>query len=112
LKKQLHEIMGWPGPMTHRQYVAWQFWLAGEWNEPARGDWYVMALTAAVRQVLAKNPNAIKVEQQKLRFGGAEGKAAPPPQRSREQAAAASKARWGGFMAAKGEKAPPARGKG
>lgn len=42
LKKQLHEIMGWPGPMTHRQFLVWQAWLDKEWNVPSRSDWYAM----------------------------------------------------------------------
>ena len=49
---QLHELMDWPGPMTHRQYLAWQEWLQLQWNEPDRHDWYLMKIAA----ILSRSP--------------------------------------------------------
>lgn len=33
--------------MTHRQFMAWQWWLAEQWNQPDRSDHYLMQLAAA-----------------------------------------------------------------
>jgi hypothetical protein len=38
----LHDLYGWPGPLTHRQFLAWQEWLDDQWCEPDRHDWYQM----------------------------------------------------------------------
>lgn len=38
--------MGWDGPMTERQWAAWQAWLEEEWNVPDRGDHYLMQCAA------------------------------------------------------------------
>lgn len=38
----LHDLMGWRGPMTERQYRAWQAWLLMELDVPSRADWYAM----------------------------------------------------------------------
>lgn len=43
----LHELMGWPGPMTARQFRAWRAWLEMQWNLPDRGDFYAMQIAAA-----------------------------------------------------------------
>jgi hypothetical protein len=44
LKKTLNELMGWDGPMTHRQFAAWQWWLLEQWNQPDRHDHYLMSV--------------------------------------------------------------------
>ncbi len=56
----LHDLLGWRGPMTHRQYVAWQEWLQQQWNEPTRSDHYLMQIAAETRRV-----NLAKAEDQK-----------------------------------------------
>lgn len=38
----LHDVLGWTGPVTHRQYVAWQQFLRDDMNRPSRADHYVM----------------------------------------------------------------------
>jgi hypothetical protein len=48
LKKSLNELMGWDGPMTHRQFAAWQWWLLEQWNQPSRSDHYAMQVAAVV----------------------------------------------------------------
>lgn len=99
--------------MTHRQFLAWQEWLDEDFNRPSRADHYAMATTVAVKQVLNSKPGNITIKQQILKFAPVtdEGapEAAPSPPMSVEQAAALSKARWGGFMQARGEKPPPRR---
>lgn len=49
----LHEAIGFRGPLTHRQYEAWQAWLCKEWNEPDRHDHYLMLIAAEVKRVPA-----------------------------------------------------------
>lgn len=67
--KMLHELMGWPGPMTHRQHVAWLEWWTSQQDVPNRGDWYLMQLDRTVKCLLAKDPDKIKLEHSKLKFG-------------------------------------------
>ena len=41
--------MGWPGPMTHRQYLLWRVWSQEQWNRPSRSDHYLMAVARELR---------------------------------------------------------------
>lgn len=34
----LHDLMGWPGPMTHRQFLAWQAWQRLDIEQPQRAE--------------------------------------------------------------------------
>ena len=34
----LHELMGWDGPMTHRQFLAWQAWQRLDIERPQRAE--------------------------------------------------------------------------
>ena len=43
----LHELMGWSGPMTDRQYNAWLNWLDADMNNPSRADYYAMMVAQA-----------------------------------------------------------------
>lgn len=60
--------MGWLGPMTHRQCLAWTYWLRDEWDRPSRSDWYVMQLNTSLARMFAKNPSSIEVKHFKLEF--------------------------------------------
>lgn len=40
--------MGWPGPMTDRQFQAWQAWLKADWNRPSRADHYAMQVASCM----------------------------------------------------------------
>jgi hypothetical protein len=42
----LHQLMGWTGPMTERQFEGWNDWLSRQWNEPDRSDYYLMQVAA------------------------------------------------------------------
>lgn len=44
----LHELMGWPGPMTQRQYGTWQAWLEMQWNKPSRADHYTLKVASVM----------------------------------------------------------------
>ncbi len=75
LKKQLHEVMGWSGPMTHRQYLALVYWMDLEWDRPNRTDYYLMQVAACVerliRVTLHMNTNDVQVANMKLVFAPA-----------------------------------------
>lgn len=43
--------MGWPGPMTHRQFLSWQIWLRLQWERPSRADWYSIQVAGEVRRI-------------------------------------------------------------
>lgn len=74
LKKQLHEILGWEGPMTHRQYLAWLHWLRSyeveQLNQPGRTEYYLMQIAHEVARSNERysKPNQIKMDQFKLKF--------------------------------------------
>lgn len=43
--------MGWPGPMTARQWRLWLWWLDDEWERPNRSDNYLIAVRQEVRNL-------------------------------------------------------------
>lgn len=61
--------MGWPGPMTDRQFLCWQIWCREQLNEPDRHDYYLMQVACEVARVLAKDPEKLQTEKFRLRFG-------------------------------------------
>jgi hypothetical protein len=60
----LHELFGWPGPLTHRQFLAWIEHL----EEPDTHDWYAMAVAAEVRRGNVKEPGKVQVSDLRLGF--------------------------------------------
>lgn len=89
----LHEVLGWDGPMTHRQLLAWDAFFEADWNTPSKDNYYVMAVAAEVRRVLHNKPKEVELDHFKLKFG------IPKPVRpmtTEEKIAAmeASKASW------------------
>jgi hypothetical protein len=76
--------MGWPGPVTHRQYMLWHRWFGLQWNRPSRDNWYLMAIAAEVRRVLSKQPRSIKEKHFKLKFD-LENPEGPPKNLSPEE---------------------------
>lgn len=52
--------MGWPGPITHRQYLAWMGYLRERDRNPSPDQWYMMAIAAEVRRTISKNPNQVQ----------------------------------------------------
>lgn len=72
LKKQLHEVMGWPGPMTARQALVWRFWLRAEQDRPSRADWYAVQTAGEVRRLFLQRIGAdakVDLNSMVLRFG-------------------------------------------
>lgn len=52
----LHELMGWQGPMTERQYVTWIAWLNENYNHPSRADYYALKIARACGDKTATEP--------------------------------------------------------
>ena len=67
-----------------------------QWNRPSRTDYYLMRIAQRIQQVLRKNPNSIKLEQQKVEFltKGEKDKPAVDP----KKATSWMKARWLGML--------------
>jgi hypothetical protein len=65
----LHELMGWEGPMTHRQFLTWRAWQAEEWNKPSRADYYARQAAGESRRSVMKDPRqAIDLNGLKIPF--------------------------------------------
>jgi len=60
--------MGWPGPMTHRQFLTWMRWLEEEDNHPSRTDNYLMQIAAEVCRVLHRKPETVKLSDFVMKF--------------------------------------------
>jgi hypothetical protein len=60
--------MGWPGPMTHRQFIAWCAWDGMQWNRPDRIEFYIMRLIAEVRRGWVKHPEQVDEREFKVSF--------------------------------------------
>lgn len=97
LGKHLHEVMGWNGPMTHRQFVVWQMWLNEQLNIPTRDNYYQMQIACEQRRTFSKNPASIKMEGFKLTFTQREGSKTAV---TKEQKLQMIKNRWIGRMTA------------
>lgn len=91
----LHEVMGWPGPMTARQFATWQSWLSMEMNQPSRADYYLMQIAFYVARSSAKNPNSILFDRMKLKFRSEEDISNIPPEEMNARIIANSLARLG-----------------
>ncbi len=106
MKKELHEVFGWAGPITFRQFQVWQAWFLLQLNRPSRSDHYLMRVAQRVAQVapslFTDKAGSVTLDQQKVEFIFPEGASdrlepsgAPgPPPLTVEQATAASKAVW------------------
>jgi hypothetical protein len=86
-------LLGWEGPITHRQFAAWCAWEEMELDNPSRTDVYLMQVACEVRRAAVKNPGRVKLKDFLLKFG-TDGK----PKLTKEQAAAFAKAKWLGLM--------------
>lgn len=61
LGQSLNELLGFDGPLTHRQYLGWNEWLREQWNRPDRADHY--------RMQIASSMSGEKIGNLKIRFG-------------------------------------------
>lgn len=53
---------------THRQILGWRAWIRKKWNEPSQESYYIMQLNRDIKRLLAKNPNSIQTDHQKITF--------------------------------------------
>ena len=90
------ELLGWPGPSTHRQCMAHRAWLDTQWNRPTRSDYLLMRIAQRVLQAASKRPERVRLEDQNVKF---EQRKPTPPVRP-EQRARRSKAIWTGALKA------------
>ena len=60
----LHDLMGWDGPMTHRQYLAWQAWQRLDIEQPQRAEtvYAMQAAQAAGGYKVPLQDHAVKFE--------------------------------------------------
>lgn len=65
----LREYMVRVSPQEHD---VWAAHLAARWEHPGPVEWYLMQVAAEVRRWMAKEPEAVKVEDLRLRFKPAE----------------------------------------
>lgn len=75
-------MMGWDGPMTHRQYLTWMEWLDERWNVPTKQDHYLAALRYEVALGTRRHPESLVPGEFLLKFG--RGEQGPPPPRERD----------------------------
>lgn len=58
----LNELLGYDGPMTHRQYLGWVVWLRAQLNVPSRADHYAMQTASAAA-------GGVELSKLKITFG-------------------------------------------
>lgn len=96
--------MGWPGPMTHRQYLCWEVWLDLEWNRPNRTDHYLASVATEVRRGNARKPRSVGLKHLMLKFKTPTKPVRRPlTEAEKKHATAMAKARWIGATGGKFE---------
>lgn len=60
--------MGWHGPLTHRQFICWSYWLAQQWQTPTRDNFYQMQIASEIRRTVSKTPNKVNTNTFKIKF--------------------------------------------
>ncbi len=81
----LHELMGWPGPMTHIQFVMWQDWLRHEMDVPSRSDHYLMQIASEVHKTKFKPEDTNKFKMKFSHEPAPDPKNLPFPPLTKEQ---------------------------
>jgi hypothetical protein len=98
----LHKLLGWPGPMTHRQYRAWDEWLLLELNRPGRLEHYVLLVVREVRRFMGMftkdGAGPLDLDSMRIPFERRAPAPPPTPQAAAERGAR-SKAVWRGIFA-------------
>lgn len=105
LKKHLHELLGFPAPMTFRQYLAWTAWLDREWNSPSRSDHYAMQtafLIDNIADAFRSSPSSRSMADYRVKFKSEEERLAESTTMSRERLIERKKAAVVGMVEALG----------
>jgi hypothetical protein len=98
LGKSLNELLGWGGPLTHRQYRAWRIFLADQYDRPTQESYYLMQIAQQVHAIPARvwgKADKTPLTSFRLRFGEPEERP-----KSKEEAAAWSRAIWAARLSA------------
>lgn len=65
LGKLLHELLGWPGPMTGRQFLAWQEWLHHEQHRrPTLDQLCVLRVAQRIDQKFLDKPDLVTLNHE------------------------------------------------
>lgn len=86
--------MGWEGPVTYRQYLAWNRWESDEYDRPDRHDFYLAQIACEVRRGWVKSPGSVSIGKMLLEFRPKKPKVIMDP----KLATVFSKAKWLGMM--------------
>lgn len=83
--------MGYPGPMTHRQFMVLSAWLRLDLDRPGKAEYYAMQTAMEVRRVLSRQPSSITLDAFQLTF-----KERAPEEQSlhKQQVATLARAQW------------------
>ncbi len=83
-----HEVMGWPGPQTNRQYRAWHTWWEHYSTVPSRADNYAMQIAYEVASIphrlLGEGDNPLRIGHFKLVFEEATATRRMTPEQEQE----------------------------
>lgn len=58
--------MGWRGPLTHRQFVAWQAWENVEWWRPTLVTKYLQSIAQECRRGWVADPGSVTMKEMEL----------------------------------------------
>jgi hypothetical protein len=61
--------MGWPGPVTNRQFRLWDYWLNRRWHEHTKEEYYLAQIAMEVVRSQSSKPGKFKLKQFLLKFG-------------------------------------------
>ncbi len=90
--KLLHEVMGWTGPVTYRQHLAWRAWVTMDFESPSRDNYYQMQTAMRIDSGNVKEPSKLKLDDYRLRSEKSAKKATK--QLTLKEASSISKAMW------------------
>lgn len=87
--------------MTHRQFLAWGYWLKEQWEHPSRTDYYLMQVAFEVLRGNLSKPAVLKLSDMKLKFK--HGKK-PMSEEHKKNLTDLAKAQWLGWVGLKEKK--------
>ena len=60
--------MGWPGPITHRQFVVLKLWEREDMDVPDKVCYYLMQIAAETWKTQIKNPDRVDTNKFRIKF--------------------------------------------
>jgi len=86
--------MGWPGPMTHRQFAAHVAWLDLQHDVDSKQDVLLTAIAVETRRGWVKNPEDVSPEDFKVVFKAPEDASREPTEQELADLVAKEKGVW------------------